>query len=124
MGRQRAPRQRQADATAAAARLRGGGRRKPRVANWRTYSSQYDSIASVCARVCGVCVSLYFSLHVCVCVCVRVRACACVCVCVCVSLCSLFLYSPEQVQVMAKPYEDELVLRVMGEIECGSEFAK
>ena len=116
VGRQRAPRQRQADATAAAARLRGGGRRKPRVANWRTYSSQYDYIASVCARVCGVCVSLYFSLHVCVC--------ACVCVCVCVSLCSLFLYSPEQVQVMAKPYEDELVLRVMGEIECGSEFAK
>ena len=70
----------------------------------------------LCAHVCVVSVCLCISLSMCVC--------ACVCVCVCVSLCSLFLYSPEQVQVMAKPYEDELVLRVMGEIECGSEFAK
>lgn len=31
---------------------------------------------------------------------------------------------PIGVQVMAKPYADEVVLRVMGEIECGSEFTK
>ena len=49
----------------------------------------------VCVRACvSVCVSVCAS--VCVCVCVSVCLCLCVCVCVSVSVCSPYVYSPNE----------------------------